>query len=450
MSAAERTGVASGAARFYEELLLGRHLESTREGLRAATEKYQVRWDGRPCCTALRPYLIERAACDRAFRAVELLGRGLRAAAERLLVDEPLRRRIGLPEYLEPILELDRDRGGSFTFGRMDGYLDGDELMCFEFNVLSGTLTMSQEVTTAFESMPIARDFRSRFPFRTVSYYDLAFEAVREADLRRGGDGFPTVCTLRSSPEICPHPRSLRWIPYLAARGLRILSANEDELAFSDGRLFAQDLPVDVLLFATLEEAYDLLETTPGVAEAIRTGAVRTFDGLSRGLLCNHKGTFEVLSDPACEDTFEPEVRAALHRHIPWTRILGERRTPRDGEEVDLLPFVEANRASLVIKPCGASSGTGVVLGWCVDEPAWRRAIEEGVSRHHVVQGRVPGRRESFPLLEGDRVVFRDCHCDFDTHLWNDRAEGNLVRLSRQPVTNIGEGGSMVPIWILD
>jgi hypothetical protein len=62
----------------------------------------------------------------------------------------------------------------------------------------------------------------------------------------------------------------------------------------------------------------------------------------------------------------------------------------------------------------------------------------------------VPGRRESFPLLEGDGVVFRDCHCDFDTHLWNDRAEGNLVRLSRQPVTNIGEGGSMVPIWILD
>lgn len=38
--------------------------------------------------------------------------------------------------------------------------------------------------------------------------------------------------------------------------------------------------------------------------------------------------------------------------------------TQHDGQDVDLLPFVQANRERLVLKPNDEYGGKGVVLGW--------------------------------------------------------------------------------------
>jgi hypothetical protein len=435
----------------YEELLRGEHLSSTQEILAESTEKYGATWKGRPMCTSLRPYLIEERTYREAARVQALLVRGLRAAVERLLHDDALRRRIGLPEYLEPLLELDRDRGQLPIIARFDGYLTERGLVCFEANTMPGTMVSTHEVNEAFARMPIARAFAKRFPFRTHSLYDLAFDATTLDHRSRGGEGPPTLATIRLSPETCPRSHFMRWLAYLQARGCTVLSATEEELRLEGGRLYAEDFPIDIFVFRAWEELHELLETAPVLFEAIRAGAVRTFDGIARGLLWNYKATFEALSDPELAGTSDPEVLAALAAHVPWTRMLADHTTKRGGVAVDLLPHVEANREGLVIKPCGASSGAGLVLGWCVDDDAWRRAISEGVARHHVVQERVPATRESFPLVTPEGVRSASLMIDFDLHVWNaETVEAATVRANEGESTNIGSGGVTLPVWVLE
>ncbi|MFE4526241.1 hypothetical protein ACFRMO_07390 [Streptomyces anulatus] len=79
--------------------------------------------------------------------------------------------------------------------------------------------------------------------------------------------------------------------------------------------------------------------------------------------------------------------RRLVERYLPWTRILSERRTNREGQQVDLLPFVLKNRELLVLKAALGESGQQVTIGREADQAAWESAVGEAVQgRTSVVQ----------------------------------------------------------------
>ncbi|MFJ9182467.1 hypothetical protein [Streptomyces anulatus] len=79
--------------------------------------------------------------------------------------------------------------------------------------------------------------------------------------------------------------------------------------------------------------------------------------------------------------------RGLVQRYLPWTRILSERRTEREGQQVDLLPFVLKNRELLVLKAALGESGQQVTIGREADQAAWESAVGEAVQgRTSVVQ----------------------------------------------------------------
>ncbi|MEU3702010.1 hypothetical protein AB0E82_06955 [Streptomyces anulatus] len=79
--------------------------------------------------------------------------------------------------------------------------------------------------------------------------------------------------------------------------------------------------------------------------------------------------------------------RRLVERYLPWTRILSERRTGREGQQVDLLPFVLKNRELLVLKAALGESGQQVTIGREADQAAWESAVGEAVQgRTSVVQ----------------------------------------------------------------
>ncbi|MFE0641940.1 hypothetical protein ACFW2Y_10080 [Streptomyces sp. NPDC058877] len=71
--------------------------------------------------------------------------------------------------------------------------------------------------------------------------------------------------------------------------------------------------------------------------------------------------------------------RALVERYLPWTRVLSERKTHREGQQVDLLPFVRANRERLVLKAGLGECGKQVVIGRQVDQAAWESAVSDAV-----------------------------------------------------------------------
>jgi hypothetical protein len=67
--------------------------------------------------------------------------------------------------------------------------------------------------------------------------------------------------------------------------------------------------------------------------------------------------------------------RALVTAYVPWTRILADRRTTRDGRDVDLVPFSIGNRESLVLKNSLGMSGRQVVIGNQASQPEWEAAV---------------------------------------------------------------------------
>src|SRR5688572_25113259 len=66
----------------------------------------------------LRPFMISEAGYAEIKRDLELVMRGLTIAVDRLAVDAALRKTLGIPAYLEPLLEIDRERGKPSVLGR--------------------------------------------------------------------------------------------------------------------------------------------------------------------------------------------------------------------------------------------------------------------------------------------------------------------------------------------
>ena len=74
----------------------------------------------------------------------------------------------------------------------------------------------------------------------------------------------------------------------------------------------------------------------------------------------SQKGLLECMGRPELARLFTPSERRLLQRSVPWTRVLGARRTEDlAGRRVDLPEFARRERERLLIKPNVGSSGDG-------------------------------------------------------------------------------------------
>jgi uncharacterized circularly permuted ATP-grasp superfamily protein len=168
--------------------------------------------------------------------------------------------------------------------------------------------------------------------------------------------------------------------------------------------------------------------------------------------ILHKKASLAVLSDERNAPLFSPEEQAAIAAHVPWTRVMEERRTEHAGAAVDLVPFVVSRRERLVLKPNDDYGGAGIVLGWTVDATAWGRAVADALASPYIVQERVDIPSEPYPSLVDGRPVFAERMMDtapFVCH--GDYAEGCLTRLSTAALLNVtAGGGSTVPTFVVE
>jgi uncharacterized circularly permuted ATP-grasp superfamily protein len=164
------------------------------------------------------------------------------------------------------------------------------------------------------------------------------------------------------------------------------------------------------------------------------------------------KASLAVLSDERNRSLFTEGELAGIAAHVPWTRVVEERRTEHAGTPVDLVPFMLAERERLVLKPNDDYGGAGIVLGWTVDDGTWETAVRTALASPYIVQERVDIPSEPFPSVVDGRVVFADRMMDtapFVCH--GDYAEGCLTRLSTAALLNVtAGGGSTVPTFVVE
>jgi uncharacterized circularly permuted ATP-grasp superfamily protein len=166
--------------------------------------------------------------------------------------------------------------------------------------------------------------------------------------------------------------------------------------------------------------------------------------------LLHKKASLAVLQDERNAHLFDRDELAAIEAHIPWTRLIEERRTVRSGQPIDLVPFILEHREQLVLKPNDDYGGRGVVLGWLVDQRGWEQAVQTALAEPYIVQERVALPSEPFPSLRDGRLQVSDRLLDTDPYVfYGTYVDGCLTRLSTEALLNVtAGGGSTVPTFV--
>jgi hypothetical protein len=436
------------AAAHYVDLLTRKHFSSTSEILEQAMDREGLELNGHPICAVLSPFFIEESGYRSSCRGAGLVQRALQHFVDRMLADRSFACAAGIPEYLEPILDIDRRNGEPTMIARFDGFVDRSGTLKFlEYNTEPGYIVQPDDLDRIFASMPIAAEFAERFPYRTESAVTQLLGALSAERRRRQQKGAPSIGVVRTTADIGAETNH-RWLGQAMARGCTLYVANYEEFTFEGGRLRVEGHPIDVVLF-DLETLVVAPPAAKPILEALSHGAVRSLYGVSRGVLSGAKVLFELLTDPSHWEGLDKDVVEALALHVPWTRRLRDTRTTFRGNEIDLLPYVEQHREDFVIKPSAAAGGAGVLLGCEATEDAWRQRLKDSRKRPSVVQERVATAVAELPIHRGDELAFERLTFDVNPYLVGDRPAGVFVRLAKGAITNFAMGASLTARWFL-
>jgi uncharacterized circularly permuted ATP-grasp superfamily protein len=168
--------------------------------------------------------------------------------------------------------------------------------------------------------------------------------------------------------------------------------------------------------------------------------------------MLHKKASLAVVSDERQARLLSDDQRAAVLAHVPWTRVVEERRTEHDGQSVDLLEFTRANRERLVLKPNDEYGGKGIVLGWTVDDATWHGAIRTALAEPYIVQERVEIPSEGWPAMTGGALHIGERMLDTAPFLADGTVmTGCLTRIGTDPLLNVtAGGGSNVPTFLVE
>jgi len=237
------------------------------------------------------------------------------------------------------------------------------------------------------------------------------------------------------------------------ASGVPTFVCDPRELVFENGVLTAGGRRIDLVYRRVL---INDIVARPGecaaLVDACEAGAVCVANTF-RCKIPHKKAFFAVLTDPRNDTLFAAEERSIIRAHVPWTRVLEDIATEKNGARSGLLDLVRAQREQFVLKPNDEYGGKGVLLGWEMSISQWDEALTSALKDRRgtwIVQERIPVRREIFPQFDTDgNVAMRDVLVDFAPYLFRGRMGGYLTRLSASGLANVTAGGGQVPAFVL-
>jgi uncharacterized circularly permuted ATP-grasp superfamily protein len=409
----------------------------------------------RPVATVLRPRFMTLAHYRLLQRRVRLLMRAFGKVYERALADQAFRGQFGLLDWEERLIRHDPGFHEPSPTSRVDAFVmdEAGTMAVTEYNAETPAgAGYNDALVASFADLPIMRAFGRRYEARPLLARHGVLHVLLDAYEAWSGRRDPPRVAIVDWPEVPTRSEFLLFQEYLFASGIEAVIADPRELEFRGGRLHAGTGVVDLVYKRVL--LAELVERCGADTPLLQAVAARAVCMVNppRCKILHKKASLAVLSDERNQSLFAAEERESVAAHIPWTRLMEERRTEHGGKVVDLIPLVLATRERFVLKPNDDYGGAGIVLGWETDAAGWERAVADALASPYIVQERVAIPSEPYPSLVDGRAVFADRMMDtapFVCH--GDYAEGCLTRLSTAALLNVtAGGGSTIPTFVVE
>jgi hypothetical protein len=237
--------------------------------------------------------------------------------------------------------------------------------------------------------------------------------------------------------------------------GLTVVHADPQDLRCRHGEVWCGDVRV-----AVAYRDYDVLDLVDLAEEGVDVSAMRQLFRENRvvssiGAEVDQKACWEVFTDPELAARhFTAEERYVFERHVLWTRLLVERKTPDPaGREVDLLEWVRCERERLVLKPNRAYGGVGVMVGPAVSQHEWEAALDAALADDEdrwVVQRVATIPVYEFPARDETGAVHEaPYHVVYGFAPTAERV-AVLTRASQRQVINVAQRGGLAAVMLGD
>ena len=412
----------------------------------------------RPIVTVLRPHFITPEHVALLHEACHTVAVASRQVMEHAMAQPILMERMAFTPGEQALMDIDPGYQEWSVSSRLDSFLDGETnvLQFIEYNAESpAAIAYGDVISGLFLDLPVMRAFAERYDVRALPTRERMLQALFDAYREWGGTAEPRIAIV-DWKGVPTYSEFVLFQRFFTEQGLQAVICAPEDLRYEAGTLYADGQPVDlvykrVLTSEFLERLGDDVLDHP-LVQAYRDHKVCIANNF-RAKLLHKKAIFALLSDEAVTSAVgvSPEKCAVLERHIPWTRVVEPGRTTYQGQEIDLLPFIIAERERLVLKPNDDYGGKGVRIGWETDAETWQQAASAACDSPYIVQERVHIAYEEFPAWQGDHLEIARLLVDTDPYLFGTDVHGCLTRLSSVTLLNVtAGGGSTVPTLVVD
>ena len=451
----------------YHALLDADTARATQDRLNEEQRARNLFFGDRPLVMVLRPRFLTADQYALLGRACGLVAGAMRRLALEMLGGPStgagqaaaLRAGLALTPGEERLIAMHPGYEEPSAHSRMDTFLtvDGSSLQFVEYNAESPAAIAYEDVLSdVFEQLPAMRRFAERYTLAKLPARQRLLDTLL-ADWRAfGGAGSPTIAIL-DWKGLPTHSEFLLFQRYFRDNGVEAVICSPDELAYTDGRLYAQvdggSVPIDLVYKRVLTSEF-LMRYGDEVFEhplvrAYAAGKICMVNSF-RAKLLHKKSIFALLTDDDLQDRFTADERDAIARHVPWTRLVRAGQTTYRGAQIDLLDFARKNQERLLLKPNDEYGGKGIVIGWETDAGEWARALAEALQSPFVLQERVEIAYEDYPSMVDGRLQIGRRLVDTDPFLFGTTVGGSLTRLSTVTLLNVtAGGGSTVPVFVI-
>jgi hypothetical protein len=358
-------------------------------------------------------------------------------------------------EWEEQLLSMDPGYPIPHPTSRLDAFFSPDrELWFTEYNTETPAgAGYSDALADVFTGLPVFLEFQRRYHVYPVLAKPGVLHALLDSYERwRGLRSDPPRIAILDWREVPTFREFVLFYDYFKGLGIEARNVDPRDVEYTAGKLMSGDYHITLIYKRVLlSELIDHSGLDHPVIQAVRDGAVCLVNSFRCKVLAK-KASVAILSDENYSDLFTAKQLQAIQDHIPWTRIIEERMTKIDGQNIDLVPFVRDNKDRFILRPLDDSSGKGVVRGWTVDQPTWEQSLRAALTDHAIVQQRVKVPSEPYPSVHDGRLEVQDRLLDTDPYVaFGSYVHGCLSRVSTvEPVNVIAGGGSVVPTFLIE
>jgi hypothetical protein len=439
----------------YHELLTDSLAGETQRQLDDQLRARGLFFGERALCSVLRPRFLSPQQYRFLQQRAGVVLRAFRKAHVAALASDSVLDQFRLFDWERGLARVDPGFRDASPVSRLDAFFvaEAGGLRFTEYNAETPAGGAYNDVLTeVFFGLPVMREFMRRWDLRPLPARHDVLHALLDAYAQWSGTrDLPRIAIVDWS-DVPTKSEFVLFKEYFERQGLSCVIVDPAEIEYDGKRLRSSHGDIDLIYKRVLlTELVERCGIDNVILRAVTDHTVCMVNPPSCKIL-HKKASLAVLHDERNEALFDDIEREAIAASIPWTRVVEERTTIVDGQDVDLLTYIADHRDRLVLKPNDEYGGKGIILGWEVDDATWAASIKTALAEPHIAQQRIALPTEPYPSMIGDKVVFADRMVDTAPYVaYGDHVDGCLTRLATASLLNVtAGGGSQTPTFIAE